>query len=63
MEVKKELSKTFEMKDIGPLHHFLGVKNIQDLITGTIWIGQQSHTEKILQWFGMLITQSLLAHL
>ena len=31
MEVKKELSKTFEMKDLGPLHHFLGVKIIQDL--------------------------------
>ena len=53
MEVKKELSKTFEMKDLGPLHHFLGVKIIQDSITGTIWIGQQSYTEKILQRFGM----------
>ena len=54
MEVKKELSKTFEIKDLGPLHHFLGVKIIQDSITGTIWIGQQSYTEKILQQFGML---------
>ena len=53
MEVKKELSKTFEVKDLGPLHHFLGVKIIQDSITGTIWIGHQSYTEKILQRFGM----------
>ena len=54
MEVKKELSKTFKMKDLGPLHHFLGVKIIQDSIADTIWIGQQSYTEKILQRFGML---------
>ena len=43
MEVKKVLSKTFEMKDLGPLHHFPGVKIIQDSVTGTIWIGQQSY--------------------
>ena len=54
IEVKKELSKAFEIKDLEPLHHFLGVKIIQDSITGTIWIGQQSYTEKILQQFGML---------
>ena len=28
--VKKELSQTFEVKDLGSLHHFLGVKIIQD---------------------------------
>ena len=47
MEVKKVLSKTFEMKDLGPLRHFLGVKFIQDSIIGAIWIWQQSCTEKI----------------
>ena len=51
MQVKKELSKTFEMKDLGPLHHFLEVKIIQDSITVTIWIDQQSYTEKILMHF------------
>ena len=40
--VKEELSKKFEMKDLGPLHHFLGVKVIQDQLTGVIWIGQSS---------------------
>ena len=51
--VKEELSQKFEMKDLGPLHHFLGVKVIQDELAGVIWIGQPSYTEKILQWFGM----------
>ena len=51
--VKEELSRRFEMKDLGPLHHFLGVKVIQDRLTGVIWIGQPSYTEKILQKFGM----------
>ena len=51
--VKKELSQKFEMKDLGPLHHFLGVKVIQDHLTEIIWIGQPSYTEKMLQKFGM----------
>ena len=40
------------MKDLGPLHHFLGVKVIQDQLAGVIWIDQPSYTE-ILQKFGM----------
>ena len=48
-EVKQELSKQFEMTDLGTLHYFLGVKVVQDLPAGTLWIGQPSYTEKILQ--------------
>ena len=44
MQLNKELRKTFEMKNLGPLHHFLRVKIIQHSITGAIWIGQQSYT-------------------
>ena len=51
--VKEELSQNFEMKDLGPLHHFLGVKVIQDHLTRAIWIGQPSYTEELLQKFGM----------
>ena len=49
--VKRELSQKFEMKDLGALHYFLGVKVIQD--TGGIWIGQPSYTEKVLQRYRM----------
>ena len=52
-EVKKELSQKFEMKDLGLLHHFLGVNISQDQHTGRIWIGQPMYTEKLLQKFGM----------
>ena len=41
--VKEQLSQKFEMKDLGPLNHFLGVNIIQDQLTGVIWIGQPSY--------------------
>ena len=36
--VKEKLSQKFEMKDLGPLHHFIGVKVIEDQLAGVIWI-------------------------
>ena len=51
--VKEELSQKFQMKDLGPLHHFLRIKVVQDRLTGAIWIGQPSYTEMVLQKFGM----------
>ena len=40
---------------MGELHHFLGVKVVQNHKTGRVWIGQQSYTEgiNILKKFGM----------
>ena len=38
--VKEELSQKFQMKDLGPLHHFLRIKVVQDRLTGAIWIGK-----------------------
>ena len=57
--IKNELSQTFEMKDLGQLHHFLGVKVIQDQSTGAIWIGQPSYTDRLLQKFGMTECKSV----
>jgi len=48
-QMKLQLSQKFEMKDLGQLHHFLGVKVIQDLFSGSIWIGQPSYIDKLLQ--------------
>ena len=47
--IDNELNEKFKMKDLGSLHHFLGVKIIQDQSTGVTWIGQPSYMEKILQ--------------
>ena len=52
-EVKQALSRQFEVKDMGALHYFLGVKFIQDQTTGYVWMGQQSYTENILKRYGM----------
>lgn len=41
------------MKDLGTLHYFLGVKVVQESLTGVSWIGQPSYTEKILQQYKM----------
>ena len=52
-EVKKALAKQFEVKDMGELHYFLGVKIIQDPKSGEVWIGQPAYTKSVLQKFGM----------
>jgi len=53
MEVKQALSKRFQVKDMGELHDFLGVKVVQDQHTREVWIGQPALTKNILQKFGM----------
>ena len=52
-EVKSSLAKKFDIKDLGRLHHFLGMKVIQDEATGNVWVGQQTYTNDLLQKFGM----------
>ena len=52
-EVKKELALRFDIKDMDRLHHFLGMKIVQDDTTGRVWIGQPAYTEALLKKFGM----------
>ena len=52
-EVKNALASKFDVKDMGKLHYFLGVKVIQDQEGEKIWIGQPAYAESILQKFGM----------
>ena len=40
--VKQAFSKKFEMKDMGELSYFLGIKVIQDHKSETTWIGQEA---------------------
>ena len=58
-EVKKGLAKQFEMKDMGELHHFLGVKIVQKPDLKEIWIGQEAYTKSVLQKFGMESSKSV----
>ena len=58
-EVKSILSKMFEVKDLGELNYFLGVKVVQNHKDGTIWIGQPTFTESVLKKSGMDNCKSL----
>lgn len=52
-EVKEALAQKFDIKDMGKLHYFLGIKVIQDEKTGDIWIGQPAYAETLLKRFKM----------
>ena len=52
-EVKEEIAKRFKVKDMGELHHFLGVKVIQNPKAETIWMGQPMYIESTLKKFKM----------
>ena len=52
-EVKEALEKKFDIKDMGKLHYFLGMKVLQNEKNGTVWIGQPAYMEKLLNKFGM----------
>ena len=52
-QVKTALAQKFDVKDLGELHCFLGVQVIQDHEIGTVWIGQPTFAESVLQKYGM----------
>ena len=51
--VKQAFSQEFQVKGMGELNYFLGMKVVQDQETGNVWIGQKSYLENILRCFGM----------
>lgn len=53
-KMKASLSKTFNMKDLGPLHYCLGIEFEQDLDKGVIVMKQQKYVTEILERFGMV---------
>ena len=54
---KKELSKEFEMKDIGLKQYFLGLEVWQR--EGEIFLNQGKYTVQILKRFGMMDFKSM----
>lgn len=52
-EVKQSLASQFDIKDLGRLHHFLGMKIVQNDESGSVWVGQQVYTENLLKKFRM----------
>ena len=52
-DVKLVLAKHFDIKDMGKLHYFLGMKVVQNNEGNMVWISQPAYTHNLLQKFGM----------
>ena len=51
-EFSKSISESFDIKDMGKLHYFLGVK-IAYPGSGKIWIGQPAYTAEVLKRYSI----------
>ena len=66
-KLKNELSKSFEMKDLGSTSQILSIKISQDRTYRKLWLSQESYIEKVLDKFNMgkakLVSSPLGSHL
>lgn len=51
--LKRELTKSFAMKDLGTASQILGLKIIRDRKTKRLWLSHEKYIEKVLQRFNM----------
>ena len=51
--LKAQLSRTFDMKDLGAAKHILGMEIHRDRKNGKLWLSQQKYVEKVLEKFCM----------
>jgi len=52
-ELKTQLAREFDMKDLGPTNKILGMQIHRDRNNKKIWISQKNYLRKILQRFNM----------
>ena len=52
-KLKKELNKSFEMKELGSGSRILNIKISRDRMNGKLWLSQESYIEKVLDKFNM----------
>jgi ATP-binding cassette subfamily B (MDR/TAP) protein 1 len=52
-KLKLELSIAFNMKDLGPAKHILGMQIIRDRKCGKLWLSQEKYIERVLLRFNM----------
>jgi hypothetical protein len=58
-DFKLALGEKFDVKDLGRLHYFLGMKIAEDVTSGDVWMGQPAYIEKVLNKFGMKDAKSV----
>ena len=51
--LKKALSGSFSMKDMGPAKKILGMHIVRDRTKKLLWLSQEKYVTKVLQRFGM----------
>ena len=51
--LKKSLSKSFAMKDMGRVKQTLGMHIVQDTTKSLLWLSQEKYVTKVLQKFSM----------
>ena len=57
--LKRELSKSFSMKDLGLAKQILGMKISRDRKNRKLWLSQESYIEKVLERFNMSKTKAV----
>ena len=53
LRLKQALSKRFQMTDLGPCHHYLGMEVTRDRHKKTLHLSQGAYVDKILKRFGL----------
>lgn len=56
---KHELCSKFDVKILGKLRYFPGLKVVQDRTSGDVWLGQSRYVSSTLKKFGMLEARSV----
>ena len=64
--LKKDLFKSFDMKDLGPARQILGMQILRDKKAKKLWLSQEKYIERVLERFNMkhakLVSTPLGAH-
>ena len=61
--LKRELSKSFAMKDLGLAKHILGMKISCDRKSEKLWLSQEAYVERVLERFNMSKAKSICSSL
>ena len=57
--LKKALSKSFAMKDLGPEKQILGMHIVRNRTKNMLWLSQEKYVTKFLQRFNMYNAKSV----
>ena len=58
-KTKQDLMQRFQMKDMGPLYHVLGISCIQDVENGRLGLTQEINIEKLICKHGLADARSV----